>query len=250
MNLAAWRSTEPGAFTPEFDDVNDFTLQLKVFDTNNVQVSTRGGALCFTDIEVNRHVASEVVPPEIIHMEDNFTVDNFAGASILGSIRLNFNAGVMEYVPDNSDLELINADPGDTHNAVGNDMDNTPVPWDTANQLYRVRWSISAGSAGTPPDVIRLQVDSNNTQELIVINYISVLSFGDSGMPTTMPETLQMFFYSHNISNTQVFTKGFRPRLTLANKRGVGGEFDADNQTQVIRAHEVVSEKLAQPVGD
>jgi|KNS9250_BmetaT_FD_k123_29739_1 hypothetical protein len=243
MGLSGWNASG-GAFDAANDAKNDVGMQMTIFDTNNVEAGTRGGTHCFTDLQILRHNPGGALVDSTVFSDSNFTAANWVGAGILGNIVLNFTGGVMEFVATDSDVEFITADPGDSTNTSGNDADNAPVPWDTANQLYRIEWSISAG-AGNPPDVIRLEADSNQTQEIITNGYVSVLSFGDTGMPSTAEETWQMYFYSHNVSATTVFTKGFRPRLTLANRAGSGGDFDADNQTATIKAHSVTVDKVS-----
>jgi hypothetical protein len=245
VDLAGWNAASGGALDPANDAVNDVAVQLTIFDTNNVEAGTRGGTMCFTDIQVARFNPANATVDSTPFSDSAFAGTAWTGAGILGNIALNFNAGVMEFVPTNSDVELITADPGDTNNTSGNDADNAPIPWDTADQLYCIEWAISGGATGTPPDVIRIEADSNQTQELITNSYVSVLSFGGSGMPTTTMETWRMYFNSHQISATTVFTKGFRPRMTLANRQGAGGDFNTDDQTQTINAHSVTVNKVS-----
>jgi hypothetical protein len=245
MDLAGFKSTSGGAYDPANDAINDVAVQLTIFDTANVEGATRGGTHCFTDIQVARFNPTNFTVGTQVFSETAFDGSNWSGAGLLGNIVLNFNAGVMEFVPTNSDVELITADPGDTNNASGADADNAPIPWDTANQVYCAVWVLSAGATGTPPDVIRIEVDSNLTQELITNQYVSVLSFGASGLPTTTQETWRMYWNSHEVTATSAFTPGFRTRLTLANRAGAGGAFDTDNQTQTINAHSVTVNQVS-----
>jgi hypothetical protein len=238
---AAWNSQTTGMFQPSLDANNDFRVQWRGLDVDNIGYGGEldAGNMCLRSIQVIQHPISAFTVLSTPYNETNLT-DARGGApgagttlinSLVGQTSVNFAGGdvtVQQSGANGWDIDIVSFTPGnevlDVFNNAAETVDNFPVIQES-NKLYKVTIGAVAPDATAetnPPDGIRLGADNAVTEVLHTSNVLA--SVNTIGLPVQGTETVYTaFYYTHNETlSTVPEANRIRPRADLLLSPQVG----------------------------
>jgi hypothetical protein len=259
-----------GALTEAVDPYNDMRVAFRVMDVDGAGINAEAdfGNLCITSMSIDRFDIGSMEVGDEVYASD-ITSAEWTIADILNSTLIRYNGdGSATISPSNPVLgwwdSIIDITPGDT---IFNPMtgegatDNFPVPWES-DTLYMVTANMSVPDDGIsvthPPDVIRLGMDSPQT-ELIGLS-LTTPGLADEtltdhyGMPGVDAQPFVSFFYSHSVSRADAGEPPIsnshllRPRMDILNAQAIVLGGVVQNTGSVI-VHDCKVEKVTFPTG-
>jgi hypothetical protein len=238
---AAWNSTTTGMFQPSVDANNDFRVQWRGLDVDDIGYGGEldEGNMCLRGIEIYRVGidAFSVVdtPYNVTDLTDARGGAPGAGTtlinSLVGQTTVNFAGGdvtVQQSGANGWDIDIVSFTPGnevtDVFNNPAETVDNFPVVQES-NKLYKITIGAIAPNATAetnPPDGIRLGADNAVTEVLHTSNVLA--SVNTIGLPVQGSETVYTaFYYTHNETLSTVSEANrIRPRADLLLSPQVG----------------------------
>jgi len=256
-----------GALAPGADAVNDMRVIYRVLDVDASGINSAAdfGTICVTRLNVDRFdldgmTVGDMVYPSNIAL-NHITPSTWTAADLLASTAVQFNVdNTVTIRPINPVIgwldSVIDINPGDNfaNPFTGEGVaDNWPIPWES-DTLYMVtsNWSApDATSEAHPPDVIRIGMDSPQTEVTgLALTTPGLWDFATNahfGMPTTTPQPFIAFFYSHTLSRTTTPNCiALRPRMDILNASQLvlGGVFQ---NTGAVKVHDCKVEKVTFP---
>jgi hypothetical protein len=238
---SGWNSTTTGMFQPSLDGSNDFRVQWRGLDVDNIGYGgeSDAGNMCLRGIIVDRYNINSFSVLNTPYNETNLT--NAQGGapgagttlinSLVGQTTVNFAGGdvtVQQSGANGWDIDIISFTPGnevlDVFNNAAETVDNFPVVQES-NKLYKITIGAIAPNATAvtnPPDGIRLGADNAVTEVLHTSNVLATVN--TIGMPIQGTETVYTaFYYTHNETlSTVTEANRIRPRADLLLSPQVG----------------------------